>query len=1384
MIKAEPNSCCGKCTSALNLEFEACFDGVGRCIFSCPLPILLLTLVFYGVCCIFVSEIESAEDIKELILGDNSLLVRIAEWRDVYLSTSNWGLCLTEEPTASPTRFPTLAPTCVDDPSGLVAANIGSCAVLASMCSNPLQSLSAMLPATMTIGDVCPVTCEMGCGAIPVRRLLSDKSRRRATCTGASSSDLAIDGSIGSMTIMGIDRNKENILTAEYLLEYMSFLKRFLKDWNTTCDEFEGKVFGYKDVAVLEWFDSSYEAVAEFPIRNNGLLRCFQEGWWSSYENPLDVLMAKNTLSYNFEYARKDSLQDIYDSDTSSEVKLDDLTTAIHKCWIYAETYQLTFSFTIGGTEYREYTAEEVPVVGDEVMANIGTNDWRAGVIGSVWGNYFIVVSAALSSIPLGAFPVTGLRRKVSKAIGVQSIFPIAVHDQFARRVQRKHYDFCDTTGDLNGTYDCTNDDNFDWILEGSKVCHRKIVDDMAEAIRRANNEEDISIEIAMFTPFDEENILDYVSDTSEVMVVICLCIMIVFIGAIALNPCDPRQSKAMIGSLGVVLVYFSTMAGMGLCRMVFRKDFTPAALQALPFMGLGLGVDDMLVLLWTYKYQPSKLQIKSEICRAVREAGLSITLTSMTNFLAFIVGTQMPLNELSYFSVTAACVMFTNYIGIVFAFSSLLVLHNRCRASSQITRRDSIIAKIGNKVLGFGDDDEAAKENLGFTKVKEVSEKALGLVPSALILIISLMILCVSLFVSPSPEWGVSLNDLIPDDHPMKSFFENWEEYFNTMPATFGFGFVNENGQPDVYWGDHYELKYRDIKSFYEELNNVSTMHFTVTWLRSFEEWVTSDPTSTAVIPGEDTTPVTPLRFIDSTGNPMTGECSADEVALCYPSLLGTCFTDDGCSGYFQRDCNTVLQDYIVEGGSADYCGEPVIQLLECPEYRFGGGACYSASTANYQYVGRAGVCVTPPALSEEEQTRDEGPYYTPKDEELDKEGCMEWCDLDENCIGIVYWMWPVVEDSTATLEPRGCRLFNNVSECTNVDSAITTSDGAVSLYKTELATHCTTKSSWFEDEDYQDNCFMDLLRLWATETDAKDYWAKELIWSSGNSNPGPLDYLVGAESSSLISTGAMGAQLTGAETVDAIEDTRAVAENYADLGAYVTGILYEYYDQLFEVHKYLVPSLLYVTIAVFCCSLLFILHPIAAFLMLVSLVITLVELWGFLRWADIKVNGVLALNMVIACGVCVEFTAHINRRFMLAKGTPRERLGISLGVLFIPVTLGAATSIIAVSFMAFSDNPYTRIYYFRLFSTMIALGWWNGTFFQSVLILAVAKCLEGTCFEMATISRGAQNEARNPPLATDPGDGLEMTQANAMTSDASAPETTRGEGEIEGEI
>jgi len=163
---------------------------------------------------------------------------------------------------------------------------------------------------------------------------------------------------------------------------------------------------------------------------------------------------------------------------------------------------------------------------------------------------------------------------------------------------------------------------------------------------------------------------------------------------------------------------------------------------------------------------------------------------------------------------------------------------------------------------------------------------------------------------------------------------------------------------------------------------------------------------------------------------------------------------------------------------------------------------------------------------------------------------------------------------------------------------------------------------------------------------------------------------------------------------------------------------------------------SLAYIGISIFVCSLIFILHPVAAAILIFCLFCTIVEIYGVLYWADININGMLALNLVVACGITVEFTAHINRHFMLANGNPKYRIASALGNMFLPITLGALTTILAVSFMAFSDIPYTRTYYFRLFVIITGFGWVNGVFMQSALLSLAAKIFRNTLLDLETIS------------------------------------------------
>jgi len=1388
MLSSRNQACCLRPTKSINSVFENAFSNFGGLLFRCPLTTLLITVLIFALLCIKTFQIKTEEDILELILGENSLAVKTSKWQDKFIGLTNWGID-------------------------------SSCAESDNGCS--------------------PTTT-------PTR--MSDTSK----ATGST------------FSFQGVDHAQRNILTPEFLLEYIRVGKRFFKDWTTTCDAYPGLDFGFRDVGLWDQYDEEWNVDANFPIRIDGVTNCFREGNWTNYENEGNVLANLPQLSYPYEYGRKGwSLAELANSGLTEDEKTREISKAIQSCWKYFPFWQarLPFYYLTGGMTFPEYTSDSPPALQDYVMVDVGGNHYEPGVIKEIttcsddptgaianlggcaalvyaygcdfdiraygypgynlsylcpvtcqsgcYGvadEYYSVVDPITQATPLSTDAyMDNLRKTMTSGVAVQSIVKLGVTAEFAKRVQRR-LGYCEVEGH---SYNCTADDHWDEVSSAAGACRRKIIEGLAAALRKANAEEGFLIDVAVFTPWDDDNILANVASTSAVYLIVCYVIMLVFVVIIAANPWNPAQSKSLAGGVGVIISILSTAAGLGLCYLVFNWDFTPGTMQVLPFLGVGIGVDDMLVLLYTYHYQTSKDNIRLEISRAMKEAGLSITLTTVTNFFSFVIGATMPLKELSYFSMAAACVMLTNYIGIIFGFSAVLVLDNIWR----VFRWEK---KNVTPDLKYDSQDE---EMVGSAQIKRISGQALGLLPSLVIFLMSIVFFIVTL-AQGEPEWGLSLGDLIPDGHAMSSFFTYWETYFTAIPADFGFGMNFENGSPTVHWNGYYRGRFQEIKDFYTALDSEELLVVSSNWLTNFESWVVTEiPVSSEGVPMEDQTSLTLLGYIGSTKSPAIGDCGSPALinmnpeepspyALCTlyaPAAAIKCLGEGmcatlgitWCSAGDCGSCQGVL-DQLVIGGDVD-CNYPI---LSCPEYRFGGGKCFSAETLFNQYVGRAGICEEPPTDPTVFQTTDEGPYYTIQDQSLDKEGCMDWCDSEADCIGFLYWMWPSVTgvEDPATMDFKllstgGCRLFNSnfAENCTAVDATKTESDGLVSLYKTPKdstnKTVCKQGSQWINNQAYQEECFEELLRYWATKTPAKATFARELIWSNGGSEPGENDNLVGGESEVILTNGALGASLTGKISIEAIKQTRKVCDTYSQLGGYAMGILYEYYDQIFEVDKYLFSSIGWILLVVLLCSFLFILHPLAAIIMLVSLTITLVELWGILRWADIKVNGVLALNMVVACGVTVEFSAHINRRFMLAHGTPRVRMASSLGDMFIPVTVGAITSVLAVSFMAFSDLAYTRIYYFRLFSIMILIGWWNGVFLQSTMLMAVANLLDGTCLALDTISKGNRQVLVNLELANQEGgetnDDLTKVTLGEVSSESESPKkilkqtTGRDEGE-----
>ena len=89
-----------------------------------------------------------------------------------------------------------------------------------------------------------------------------------------------------------------------------------------------------------------------------------------------------------------------------------------------------------------------------------------------------------------------------------------------------------------------------------------------------------------------------------------------------------------------------------------------------LPFMLLGLGVDDMFVIVNTIDQTPMHLKANERFRIGLTHAGPSITITSVTDGLAFFLGSISSVPALSSFCVYAGFSVVTLYFSFLTIFS------------------------------------------------------------------------------------------------------------------------------------------------------------------------------------------------------------------------------------------------------------------------------------------------------------------------------------------------------------------------------------------------------------------------------------------------------------------------------------------------------------------------------------------------------------------------------------------------------------------------------------------------------------------------------------------------------------------------------------------
>jgi len=189
--------------------------------------------------------------------------------------------------------------------------------------------------------------------------------------------------------------------------------------------------------------------------------------------------------------------------------------------------------------------------------------------------------------------------------------------------------------------------------------------------------------------------------------------------------------------------------------------------------------------------------------------------------------------------------------------------------------------------------------------------------------------------------------------------------------------------------------------------------------------------------------------------------------------------------------------------------------------------------------------------------------------------------------------------------------------------------------------------------------------------------------------------------------------------DVVAAIRDNRFIADTGMAAGeGYMFGFIYQYYQQYLNVDANLYRVVGWSLLGVFGSTLLFTFSPIAAGLMCIVILQIVIQLWGMCRIIQVKLNAFSVVNLSFSVGIAVEFTSYVTHAFLVAKGDRNQRMCYAMEEMMAPMFNGAVATFLAVLVLVGAKFPFFRIYYFAMYSLMVALALVNGMFCLPILL------------------------------------------------------------------
>ena len=167
----------------------------------------------------------------------------------------------------------------------------------------------------------------------------------------------------------------------------------------------------------------------------------------------------------------------------------------------------------------------------------------------------------------------------------------------------------------------------------------------------------------------------------------------------------------------------------------------------------------------------------------------------------------------------------------------------------------------------------------------------------------------------------------------------------------------------------------------------------------------------------------------------------------------------------------------------------------------------------------------------------------------------------------------------------------------------------------------------------------------------------------------------------------------------------------------------------------------------------------------------------YGFLGFAEIKLNAIPIVTLIMSVGIGIEMTAHLALVYTHSAGTRHERTVSALHHMFAATFDGSTTTLLGVLMLGFSQFQFVQRYYFLFTLIIVVFGAATGLLLLPVLLSLIGPPSLYTARRDSELSLQPKGSGYMVPQASAGSSASSSAAAmRAGSSGGARPETRKG--------